>query len=106
MSTGKNTYQHANKRLVSVFRSPREYGLYLYVDKAEGLARVPAALLERFGTPESALMLMLEPSRQLANADPSRVLEAIQDQGFYLQMPPLPDKDMFAIRVNNHKLGR
>lgn len=101
-----DNYQHDEKRLVAIFRSSREDGLYLYVDKQEGMARVPASLLERFGRPEPAMMLMLEPSRKLAQADAARVLAAIRDQGFYLQMPPLPDREMFAIRASNSLLGR
>ena len=67
---------------------------------------VPEALLARFGKPESAMVLMLEPSRKLARASASAVLDNIQEQGFYLQMPPLPDSEMFAVRVNNQKLEK
>ena len=101
-----NTYQNDIKRLVEVFRSTREAGCYLYVDKKEGMARVPSALLERFGKAETAMTLMLEPTRKLASANAATILDNIRDQGFYLQMPPLPDSDMFAIRANNNKLGR
>lgn len=80
--------------------------MYLFVDKQEGLARVPESLLQRFGKPESALLLMLSPERTLARADASRVLEAIAGQGFYLQMPPLPDAEMYTVRLNNQKLDR
>ena len=99
-------YQHAHKRLVEILRSPREEGLYLYVDRQEGTARVPAALLDRFGKPETAMVLMLEPSRPLARADAARVLAAIEQQGYYLQLPPLPDSEMFAVRASKQKLGR
>ncbi|HSC76654.1 MAG TPA: YcgL domain-containing protein [Pseudomonadales bacterium] len=101
-----NTYQHDMKRLVEIFRSTREADCYLYVDKKEGMARVPPGLLERFGKAETAMTLILEPSRKLARADAATVLEHIREQGFYLQMPPLPDSEMFALRVNNHKLGK
>jgi hypothetical protein len=94
------------KRLVEIFRSPREDGLYLYVDRQEGLSRVPEALLARFGKPESAMVLLLASTRKLARANASTVLESIQEQGFYLQMPPLPDSEMFAVRVNNQKLEK
>ena len=94
------------KQLVEIFRSPREEGLYLYVDRKEGLTRVPDALLARFGKPESSLVLMLEPTRKLARADARSVLDNIHEHGFYLQMPPLPDQEMFAVRVNNQKLEK
>jgi uncharacterized protein YcgL (UPF0745 family) len=103
---GDNNYQHDQKRLVEIFRSPREEGLYLYVDRQEGTARVPAELLARFGQPQSAMVLLLEPTRPLARAEATTVLAQIRDQGYYLQLPPLPDLEMFAVRTSNQKLGR
>ncbi|MCC7516843.1 MAG: YcgL domain-containing protein [Pseudomonadales bacterium] len=94
------------KQLIDIFRSAREEGCYLYVSRQEGLQRVPEELLARFGKAELAMSLMLEPSRRLARADAEKVLAAIRDQGFYLQLPPLPDAEMFAVRTNNQKLGK
>ena len=74
--------------LCDVYRTGRQEEMYLYVARQEGLSRVPEALLDRFGAPELALTLLLEPGRQLARAAAERVIEAIQDQGFYLQLPP------------------
>ena len=88
MSAGE---QNAAQAVVcEVFRSPRREGMYLYVDRTEGLARVPEALLTNFGTPQSALVLRLDAQRRLANADAKAVLEALAERGFYLQMPPSP----------------
>lgn len=75
-------------RLVQVFRSARREGHYLFVDLAEGLARVPEPLLAHFGRPEPALRLNLSRERRLARVDAGAVLDAIEEQGFYLQMPP------------------
>lgn len=78
-------------RLTSIYRSTREEGLYLYVDKTENLSRVPEALLKQFGKPKLAMTLSLHKDRKLARADVSKVLEAIETQGFYLQLPPLKE---------------
>lgn len=74
--------------LCEVFRSPRREGMYLYVDRQEGLARVPETLLKAFGKPEKALLLKLDRERKLARADAAEVLRAIEIDGYYLQMPP------------------
>jgi len=79
------------KRLVVVYRSPRVENLYLFVDREEGMVRVPEELLTRFGEPEEALSLVLTPDRSLARADARSVLDAIELNGFYLQLPPAPD---------------
>ena len=62
--------------------------MYLYVDKAKGLADVPVALMKRFGEPAKLMTLMLEPGRKLARADINEVMLEITHKGFYLQMPP------------------
>ncbi|MBB3046512.1 hypothetical protein FHR99_000748 [Litorivivens lipolytica] len=79
------------KVIVSIYRSPKKEGMYLYVEKSEGLERVPEPLLKQFGAPELAMTLVLTPERKLARAEAPKVLESIADQGFYLQMPPVPD---------------
>lgn len=75
-------------RLCTVYRSPRKEEMYLFVDRREGLERVPEELLERFGEPEVVLILKLDEGRRLARAEAGAVLEAIAEQGYYLQMPP------------------
>ena len=74
--------------LCEVFRSPRREGMYLYVDKSEGLGRVPEELLAAFGPPQSALVFRLDAGRRLARVPAQTVLDALADKGFYLQMPP------------------
>lgn len=74
--------------LCEVFSSPNKEGMYLYVKREEGLSRVPQNLLTVFGTPASALVIMLEPERKLAIADAKTVLSALENEGFYVQMPP------------------
>lgn len=75
-------------RLVKVYRSRRKVDLYLYVDFAEDLERVPEALLDQFGQPELALSLTLTAERKLARTEARVVLDAIEDAGYFLQMPP------------------
>jgi uncharacterized protein YcgL (UPF0745 family) len=73
-----------------VYRSSRRQEMYLYVDKAEGLERIPEALLQRFGEPEAVMLVHLDGKRQLARADAGEVVREIREQGYYLQMPPGP----------------
>ncbi len=77
-----------DKLLCQVFKSPRQEGMYLYVDKRWGVAEVPEALLERFGTPLTAMTLILSPEKRLGRAQAVDVMAAIRESGFYLQMPP------------------
>ena len=89
------------KKICSVYRSPKEEGMYLYVDRKNDLKSVPEALLKRFGKPELAMTLVLTPEKKLARANVKRVLEMIAEQGSYLQIPPRPDEIMQELRNKN-----
>jgi uncharacterized protein YcgL (UPF0745 family) len=89
------------KKICSVYRSPKEEGMYLYVDRKNDLKSVPEALLKRFGKPELAMTLVLTPEKKLARANVKRVLEMIEEQGFYLQIPARPDEIMQELRNKN-----
>jgi uncharacterized protein YcgL (UPF0745 family) len=83
-------------RLVQVYRSPLKDEMYLIVDRRDGLERVPEDLLKRFGRPEPSIVFRLTPERRLARADTAAVIEALDERGFYLQLPPAPDDDEAA----------
>lgn len=76
------------KMLCEIFRSSRKEEMYLYVDRTRGLKDVPEALLQQFGEPKSVMTIALTPERRLARAEAAEVLDAIERQGFFLQMPP------------------
>jgi len=100
----------ADKCLCDVYKGNKEEEMYLFVDRRDGLDRVPAALLERFGETRLVTTLVLTPQRRLARAEAVKVLEALRDQGFYLQMPPPKhfqgDVEMADLSSKNEKLPR
>lgn len=79
------------KILCDVYKSPKKEGAYLYVNRKEQFERVPELLLETFGKPELALILVLTEDKVLARVDAKQLIEALKDPGFYLQMPPVED---------------
>ncbi|MGJ7459209.1 YcgL domain-containing protein [Halomonas sp. MA07-2] len=81
-----------DKLLCEVFKSSRMEEMYLYVDKREGLTRVPEPLLERFGKPLPAMTLILSPEKRMGRAQAADVMAAIREKGFYLQMPPAKEE--------------
>lgn len=62
--------------------------MYVYMDRKKSVDDLPEVLLKMFGEPQHVLDLVLTESRNLARADAKKVLEKIEEQGFYLQMPP------------------
>ena len=77
-----------SKMLCSVFRGTKREGMYLYVKKDTDLTTLPEGLMQQFGVLTLAMTLVLTESRQLARADVKKVRAMIDEQGFYLQMPP------------------
>jgi uncharacterized protein YcgL (UPF0745 family) len=79
-----------------VYRSRKKSDAYLYVPRgADGdgdLSRVPSALRTLLGALEHALVLELTPERRLANADVTQVMRALDENGYYLQLPPEPKR--------------
>ncbi len=84
-------------RLVSILKSPKKDEMYLYVDKKQGMEMVPASLLEVFGKPAPVFDLLLSEAKKLARADAVEVLKAIEEKGFYLQMPPAPEPEVLEV---------
>lgn len=94
------------KTVCDVYRSQREDEMYLYVDKREGMQRVPEKLLALFGKPKHLMTMLLTPEKRLARVESVKVLNEIRERGYYLQMPPPKEDDMRAIAVQNSKLQR
>jgi len=77
--------------LCSIFRSERQEGAYLYTPfktDSNALAEVPGELLAQLGTLTEVMKLKLTPDRKLAQANTTRVIQQLEEKGYYLQLPP------------------
>ncbi|WP_445398529.1 YcgL domain-containing protein [Zobellella sp. An-6] len=77
--------------LCVVYKSPKKAETYLFVERRDDFSRVPAALLETFGTPQLAMIVNLATKTRLGQADIDKVRLALRTQGYYLQLPPPPE---------------
>lgn len=93
------------KKICSVFKSSKKDEMYLYVDKAEQLNRVPDALKQMFGTPIHVFDMLITPEKELARVDTAQVLEDIEEKGFFLQMPPAKDDYMLDLYRERPETG-
>lgn len=91
--------------ICQIFQSSKKPGMYLYVEKKEQFARVPEPLMQLFGKPKEALVLVLNAEKKLAKADIHEVIKQIKEQGYYLQMPPLEASEMKDIALKNSKIS-
>ena len=76
-----------DKTFVSVFRSSKKPDTYLFVRRGQAWDELPESLQGIFGKPLHSMDLILTPERKLARTDGRQVLDAINDKGFFLQMP-------------------
>ena len=81
------------KVLCNIYKSRRKEETYLFVSLKDDLSRVPDVLLETFGRPELVTKILITPERKFAIADATKVLDSIDQKGFYLQLPP-PKEEM------------
>ncbi|WP_024850280.1 YcgL domain-containing protein [Hydrogenovibrio kuenenii] len=73
---------------ISAFKSPKKEELYLYVLQETELEELPNELFVMFGEPVHVLDFELTAERKLPRADAKEILKAIEDKGYYMQMPP------------------
>ncbi|QHD49379.1 YcgL domain-containing protein [Vreelandella aquamarina] len=87
----------SDKLLCEIFKSSRKDEMYLYVDKRKGIESVPDALMDTFGEPVPVLTMILTEDKTLARVKAADVMAAIDEQGFYLQMPPAKEPYLLDI---------
>ncbi|MDF1782275.1 MAG: YcgL domain-containing protein [Alcanivoracaceae bacterium] len=87
--------------LCSIFRSSKRTEMYLYVKKGTELDSLPEPLMKQFGDMSLVMDLLLREERPLARADVKKVMAMIQEQGFYLQMPPAEQEPSLMPRHDN-----
>ncbi len=77
-----------------IFKSARKEEMYLYLAKEDGYGDLPEMLRHHFGKALFVMQLDLRPDRPLARADVAVVMYALEEQGYYLQMPPKLEPEM------------
>lgn len=71
-----------------IYKSLRKAGLYLYLPKKEDFSLLPEALANSVGKLEFVMELELTPERKLAREKSEKVIAALEERGFFVQLPP------------------
>lgn len=77
-----------SSRACAIYKSLKKTDNYLYVEKQGDFSKVPAPLLQLLGTLEWVMDIDISPDRKLARADAAQVCRQLEEQGYYLQLPP------------------
>jgi len=70
-----------------VYRSNRKRDTYLYIKEEDDFSCIPETVLQVFGPPEFSLSFDLHTEKRLAQADTNEVMNRLETEGFYLQLP-------------------
>lgn len=91
-------------QLCAIYKSTKKAEMYLYIAKRDDFEPVPEPLRQMFGKPQFVMLFNLAGDKALKRAKNAEVLQAIQSQGFYLQMPP-PPENLLKTFVESNKLS-
>ena len=72
-----------------IYKSNKKDELYLYLNKQDDFSSIPEAILKSIGQPEYVMQLEITPERKLAREKASDILQGIEENGFFIQMPPV-----------------
>lgn len=84
-----------------IYRSGKRAETYLYLCAGKDLADLPEGLLNSFGEAHFVMELDLDTRLKLARVDVGRVIESLQQVGYFLQLPPeLPVEEEISQRFS------
>lgn len=84
-----------------VYRSEKKAETYLYLPIGMTFTDLPESLQQTFGDPLLVMRLDVKADSKLAQADPGQVLRALDEQGYFLQLPPkLPIEELITRRFS------
>lgn len=75
---------------VLFIKAQKKEGTYLYIPKKDDFSQVPDTLMQMFGKPIPVMTIKLD-GRKLAQVDIEKVKASLQNDGFFLQVPPPPE---------------
>jgi uncharacterized protein YcgL (UPF0745 family) len=91
-------------KLSAVYKSSRRADTYLYLAKRNDFSTVPDVLMKQFGVPIFVMLIPLIKRDIIAGINRDKLVERIQTDGFYLQLPPkvnnLLDEHLESRKVN------
>ena len=84
-----------------IYRSEKKTDTYLYLDENLEFSDIPEELQKNFGEPHFVMKLELDSGVRLAQVETQNVLAALDEHGFYLQLPPkLPIEEEITRRFS------
>jgi len=77
--------------LCAIYKSAKKAQMYLFIKTRDDFSSVPEQLMATFGTPILVTLTNLATKEKLAFANLEKVKASLNDEGYYLQLPPPPE---------------
>jgi hypothetical protein len=87
----------------TIYRSLKKDETYVFLPVEKTLAELPADLLKMIGQTEKVMNLMLTAEKKMARGTAAEIMNSIEAQGFYLQMPINPQLNVNALPSFNER---
>ncbi len=87
----------------AVYKSQKKDETYIFIPTKTPLSELPVELLKVLGQAEMVMTLLLTPDKKMARGTAKEIMKAIDEQGFYLQMPIKAEIDMNPLPTSNER---
>ncbi|WP_113906465.1 YcgL domain-containing protein [Aliidiomarina celeris] len=77
--------------LCVVFKSTRKADTYLYMPVDGDFEALPEGLQHLFSARQEAMRILVKADRKFARFSGAQLLEQLNEEGYYLQLPPAHD---------------
>lgn len=88
-------------KLCAVYKSSRKIDTYLYVSEKGDFSKLPSALLKAFGAPIFVMLIPVIKRAKIAQLPRHVLIEKIEKEGYYLQLPPKIENLLDGHRFQN-----
>ena len=87
----------------AIYKSQKKDETYIFIPTKTPLSELPDELLKVLGQAEMVMTLLLTPDKKMARGTAKEIMKAIDEQGFYLQMPIKAEIDMNPLPTTNER---
>ena len=74
--------------------------MYVYLKEKDNFNAIPVNLKNRLGTLEFSFSTTLDQSKKLVRVDTNKVIQQLNKEGYFLQMPP-PNTNFLDLDLNH-----
>ena len=81
---------------VIAYRHPKKEGMFLYLSQSMDWQKLPLELQDAFASKQEVIRFDFTPDKRLARVNAAVVYPTLQEQGYFVQMPPADINSLYA----------